>query len=81
MTIAVLGDKFQMVIPKNVREVLGLKARDQLVVWLDGDRIEATPLRKYKDPVKVITSACKRRMKVPVEKLERELDEAIEGRA
>ena len=46
MATVVLSPKFQVVIPKDVREALGLKAGEKVQVFQYGDRIEFVPLRK-----------------------------------
>lgn len=41
-----ISPKFQVVIPKAVRDSLGLKAGQRLQVVLYGDRIELVPVRE-----------------------------------
>jgi AbrB family looped-hinge helix DNA binding protein len=45
MTIVRVSPKFQVVIPKEVRETLGLRAGERLGVFLIDDRIELVPTR------------------------------------
>ena len=40
-----VSPKFQVVIPKSVRDTLGLRAGQRLQVVLHGDRIELVPVR------------------------------------
>ena len=44
-----ISPKFQVVIPKAVRESLGLKAGQQLQVLQFGDRIELVPVRDIRE--------------------------------
>lgn len=48
METVLVSPKFQVVIPKSVRQTLGLKAGTRVQVLLYGDRIELVPLRKPK---------------------------------
>jgi len=49
--------KFQMTIPKRVREALGIRVGDRLEVDVEGDRIVVRPLRpRVEDPVEVLMS-------------------------
>ena len=48
METVLVSPKFQVVIPKSVRQMLGLKAGMLVQVMLYGDRIELVPLRKPK---------------------------------
>ena len=45
MATVTLSPKFQVVIPKSVRERLGLKPGLKIQVMAYGDRIELTPMR------------------------------------
>ena len=44
-----ISPKFQVVIPKNVREPLGLEAGQQLQVLSFRDRIELVPIRQISE--------------------------------
>jgi AbrB family looped-hinge helix DNA binding protein len=43
-----LSPKYQVVIPRKVREALGLRPGVKLQVFAYGDRVELVPLRKLK---------------------------------
>ena len=42
-----LSKKGQFVIPKGIREALGIKEGDELLVGIDGDKVVLTPSRHY----------------------------------
>jgi AbrB family looped-hinge helix DNA binding protein len=48
METVLVSPKFQVVIPKSVRESIGLKAGTRVQIMLYGTRIELVPLRKPK---------------------------------
>ncbi len=49
--------KFQVTIPKRVREALGIRVGDRLEVDVEGDRIVVRPLRpRVEDPVEALLS-------------------------
>lgn len=48
MTIVTLSPKYQVVIPKEVREKLKLKPRQKLQIINIGDTIEFVPIRDIK---------------------------------
>ena len=49
MNQVTVSSKFQVVIPRPVREAAGIGAGDQLQVFLYGDRIELIPLRSMRE--------------------------------
>jgi AbrB family looped-hinge helix DNA binding protein len=49
MDTVTLSPKFQVVIPKAVREALGLEAGERLLVVRQGGRVELIPVRNVKD--------------------------------
>lgn len=49
MQILTLSSKFQIVIPKALRELLGLRAGQKLQAIAFEDRIELIPVRRMKD--------------------------------
>lgn len=49
MDTVTLSPKFQVVIPKAVRESLGLEAGERLLVLRQGGRVELIPVRNVKD--------------------------------
>ena len=77
MDSAVLSEKFQVVIPKQVRDLLHLKAKQELAIWVEGDAIHLTPLKKLKDPVRLMSSVSKKKIRLSIEQLEKELEEDI----
>ncbi|MBI4451635.1 AbrB/MazE/SpoVT family DNA-binding domain-containing protein [Candidatus Woesearchaeota archaeon] len=74
MAIASLGEKFQIVVPKEIREALDLKPRDRLLLWTGKHGFEAVPLKRYKDPLKVLESLSKKQYRMSVEELEKQLE-------
>ncbi len=48
MSTVVVSPKFQVVIPKDIREAMGLKAGETLQVIQYGSRIELIPVRTMK---------------------------------
>lgn len=46
MTTVRVSPKFQVVIPREVREALGIRAGAKVQVFRYGDRIEYVPIRK-----------------------------------
>jgi AbrB family looped-hinge helix DNA binding protein len=48
METVLVSPKFQVVIPKSIRESIGLKAGTRVQIMLYGTRIELVPLRKPK---------------------------------
>ncbi len=48
-TTITISPKFQIVIPKAIRDLLGLKPGQKLHAISIGDRIELIPVRKMKD--------------------------------
>ncbi len=49
MDVVTLSPKFQVVIPRAVRETLGLTPGQKLHVFRHGDRLELIPVRRAKD--------------------------------
>lgn len=48
MATVTISSKFQLVIPKEVRETLELKPGQQLRVFTAGDRVELVPVKKLR---------------------------------
>ena len=48
MTTATVSPKYQVVIPREVRELLGLRPGEKVQVFPYQDRIELIPLRKLR---------------------------------
>lgn len=49
MTLTTISQKGQIVVPKEIRDLLGLKPSDKLKVSSEQGRIIATPVLKTKD--------------------------------
>ena len=49
MTTITISSKFQIVIPKPIRDLLGLKPGQRIQAIPYGDRIELIPVRRMKD--------------------------------
>ncbi|HEY4695858.1 MAG TPA: AbrB/MazE/SpoVT family DNA-binding domain-containing protein [Candidatus Hydromicrobium sp.] len=50
MKIVKISNKFQIAIPKKIRNIIGLSAGDTLIIDVDENRIILTPLtKKYTD--------------------------------
>jgi len=49
MTSAKLSSKFQLAIPKDIREQMNLKAGQQFAIITKGDVIELAPIRSLKE--------------------------------
>ena len=48
MATVTVSPKYQVVIPREVRESLGLKSGEKVQIFRYGDRIEFVPVRKLK---------------------------------
>ena len=48
MSTVTISSKFQLVIPKAVREAMDLKPGQQLRVFASGDRLEMVPVKKLR---------------------------------
>lgn len=48
MATVTISSKFQLVIPKEIRETLELKPGQQLRVFTAGDRVELVPVKKLR---------------------------------
>ncbi len=49
MDTVTISPKFQVVIPKAIRELLGLRPGQKVQALVYGDRIELIPVRRLKD--------------------------------
>ena len=52
MTYAKISSKYQITIPKDVREALGLEAGDRLYIGLEGSKVVLRALPKVENPTK-----------------------------
>lgn len=68
-----LSKKGQFVIPKGIREALGIKEGDELMVGIDGDKVVLTPSRRYARSTKGMLKGTWGRTKQEIDKyLEKE---------
>ena len=75
MGVSKVTDKFQVTIPKDVREALGLKAGEEVIVETGpGGRIVVKRFPTSKDPLKVLVGRKPYPRHVPVEELEEKLE-------
>ena len=59
MTKTKISSKYQLTLPKEVREGLGIEAGDELYVMREGDRIVLKPLPTTKEPTKFLYGSVK----------------------
>ena len=59
MSYVKISSKYQITIPRGVREALGLKAGDKLHVAREGDRLVLRALRRIEDPTKALYGSVK----------------------
>lgn len=68
-------DKFQVTIPKEVREKIGLKAGEIMIVEIGGnDEIKLKRFRNIKEPLKILIGEKVSRRHIPVEELEEKME-------
>jgi AbrB family looped-hinge helix DNA binding protein len=73
--VSKVTDKFQVTIPKDVREALGLKPGEEVLVETGpGGRIVVKRFPMSKDPLKVLVGKKKYSRHVPIEELEEKLE-------
>ena len=48
MEVVTVSPKFQVVIPRSVRDTIGLEPGEKMQVFLIGNRIELVPIREMK---------------------------------
>ena len=48
MEVVTVSPKFQVVIPRSVRDTIGLEPGEKVQVFLIGNRIELVPIREMK---------------------------------
>ena len=54
-----VSSKYQITLPKNVREAMGISAGDELQVLREGDRIALRSIPKIKQPTEVLYGRVK----------------------
>ncbi|MEM2082331.1 MAG: AbrB/MazE/SpoVT family DNA-binding domain-containing protein [Candidatus Bathyarchaeia archaeon] len=54
-----VSSKYQIVLPKELREPLGIKPGDELYISKDGDRLILYALRKVKNPTDALYGSIK----------------------
>ena len=70
-----MTDKFQVTIPKDVREALGLRPGEEVVVETGpGGRIIVKRFPTAKDPLKILIGKKPYPRHVPIEELEEKLE-------
>jgi len=68
-------DKFQVTIPKEVREKIGLKAGEIMIVEIGGnDEIKLKRFRNIKEPLKILIGEKVSGRHIPVEELEEKME-------
>ena len=75
MGVSKVTDKFQVTIPKDVREALGLRRGEEVIVETGpGGRIVVKRFPTSKDPLKVLVGKKPYPRHVPIEELEEKLE-------
>ena len=59
MTYVKISSKYQITIPKDLRESLGLEAGDRLYIGREGEKVVMKPLPKVKNPTKELYGSVK----------------------
>lgn len=77
MAYSTLSAKFQIVVPKQIRDTLGLEAKEKLIMWCEDEVIEMLPVKKNKNPLAVLASLSKKKLQIPIEKLEEETEDGL----
>ena len=78
MSYVTLSQKFQVVVPQAVRQVLGLKPADKLMVWQEEGMIKMLPVEKVEAPLKVLSSLSSRAIKISIDEMEKEIDAMVD---
>ena len=82
MTSAKVSEKFQVVIPKDVRETLGIKPKQELMVWAEGDTVRMAKIKKVKDPIAALKKFSKQyKTELSADEIDRLIEEGIEHKA
>ncbi len=59
MTYAKVSSKYQITIPKEVREALGIEAGDRIYIGREGNRIVLRSFPKVKNPTEALYGSVK----------------------
>ncbi|MFQ6075429.1 MAG: AbrB/MazE/SpoVT family DNA-binding domain-containing protein [Candidatus Bathyarchaeia archaeon] len=59
MSYVKVSSKYQITIPRSVREALGLNAGDKLYVVREGDKLVLRAFRRIENPTKVLYGSVK----------------------
>lgn len=59
MAKAKISSKYQITLPKEVRDELGVGAGDDLFIVKEGDKVVLKPLLKVKEPTKFLYGSVK----------------------
>ena len=69
-------EKYQVTIPKSIREKIGLKAGEIIIVEAKGrDEIRLKRFRKVKEPLKILVGKRMFDKHIPIEELEERMEE------
>ncbi len=70
-----MTDKYQVTIPKDVREELGLRPGEEVIVESDSkDRIVVKRFRSTKDPLSVLIGKKPYHRHIPIKELEEKME-------
>ena len=70
MKIVTVSKKYQVVIPKDIREKLGIRAGDKVIIRMEGKRVVIEPVIKDKsNPVKRMLSLVNKSINIDAVKL------------
>ncbi len=61
--------KFQITIPKPIREALGIKVGDEIIIKLEGQKIVLIPKSRIKDPLAVLLNIFDKQIDLDAVKL------------
>ncbi len=79
MTTIKVSEKFQVVIPKDVRTAAHIKPKQELLVWAEGGRIQMAPLRRIANPTLAAARLAKEnKIRLTAEQIERIAESELE---
>lgn len=70
-----LGEKGQIVIPKDIREYLGLKPGSEVIFEIEDDKVVIKPRKDPRKFIEEFTSTPRKLKKIDIEKIEKILEE------